>query len=142
MATIKKFEDLVVWQESRKLCVEIFILINIKPFSMDYALVNQINRSSGSVMDNIAEGYGRSGNREFIQYLAIAKGSCNEVLSQLYRAKDRDYIEEDKFELMSFQTQSLINQLGGLIHYLNKSEFKGTKFKESKVLYQTPNPKP
>lgn len=92
---IKKFEDLGVWQEARELCKEIFNLISEGDFSKDYALINQINRSSGSVMDNIAEGFGRSGNKEFIQYLSISKASCMEVKSQLYRALDRNYLKTE-----------------------------------------------
>ena len=86
---INKFEDLGVWQEARELCKEVYSLISEAEFSKDYALLNQINRSSGSVMDNIAEGFGRSGNKEFIQYLSVSKASCMEVKSQLYRALDR-----------------------------------------------------
>ena len=96
---IKKFEDLGVWQEARELCKEIFNLISEGDFSKDYALINQINRSSGSVMDNIAEGFGRSGNKEFIQYLSISKASCTEVKSQLYRALDRNYLKYLEYHL-------------------------------------------
>lgn len=134
---IKKFEDLGVWQEARELCKEIYMHISKTPFSNDYALVNQINRSSGSIMDNIAEGFERSGNREFIQFLTISKASCAEVKSQVYRAFDRQYLSESESEKLSAKTQSLINQLGGFIHYLKQSEFKGTKFKEPDLVYFT-----
>lgn len=133
---IRNFEDLEVWQNSRDLCKEVHHLIISPEFAKDFALVNQINRSSGSIMDNIAEGFGRTGNKEFIQFLSISKGSCGEVKSQLYRAMDRSYLDIKKGEeLLSF-TQSLMNQLGGFIHYLKQSEFKGSKFKEPKVIYQ------
>jgi len=137
---IKKFEDLGVWQEARDLCKVIYSLISEGNFSKDYALVNQINRSSGSVMDNIAEGFGRSGNKEFIQYLSISKASCTEVKSQLYRALDRQYIQTEKADEILSKTQSLINQLGGFIHYLKQSEYKGSKFKDTELVY-FPNPK-
>ena len=144
---IKKFEDLGVWQEARELCKEIFSQISEGSFSKDFALVNQINRSSGSVMDNIAEGFGRSGNKEFIQYLSISKASCTEVKSQLYRALDRNYLKTEKAEELNAKTQSLINQLGGFIHYLKQSEYKGSKFKDTDLVYfpnhesRIPNPK-
>ncbi len=134
---IKKFEDLGVWQEARELCKEIYTHIAKTPFSNDYALVNQINRSSGSIMDNIAEGFERSGNREFIQFLTISKASCAEVKSQVYRALDRQYLTTEKADEIITVTQSLINQLGGFIHYLKQSEFKGTKFKEPDLVYFT-----
>lgn len=134
---INKFEDLGVWQEARELCKEVYSLISEAEFSKDYALLNQINRSSGSVMDNIAEGFGRSGNKEFIQYLSVSKASCMEVKSQLYRALDRQYMKREKADELISKTQSLINQLGGFINYLKQSEFKGSKFKDTDLVYFT-----
>jgi four helix bundle protein len=134
---INKFEDLGVWQEARELCKEIYSLISEGEFSKDYALLNQINRYSGSVMDNIAEGFGRSGNKEFIQYLSVSKASCMEVKSQLYRALDRQYMKREKADELISKTQGLINQLGGFIHYLKQSEFKGSKFKDTDLVYFT-----
>ena len=134
---INKFEDLGVWQEARELCKEVYSLISEAEFSKDYALLNQINRSSGSVMDNIAEGFGRSGNKEFIQYLSVSKASCMGVKSQLYRALDRQYMKREKADELISKTQGLINQLGGFIHYLKQSEFKGSKFKDTDLVYFT-----
>lgn len=84
MSTIQNFEDLKVWQKSRVLCSEIFSMITSGSFAKDFALIDQINRSSGSVMDNIAEGFGRMGNREFVNFLTYAYGSALECKSQLY----------------------------------------------------------
>jgi four helix bundle protein len=132
---IKRFEDLGIWKEARELCVEVHSLISSYSFSSDYALINQLNRSSGSIMDNIAEGFGRSGNREFIQFLSISKASCYEVKSQLYRALDRHYLEVYEAEKLFAKIESISNQIGGFMKYLNQSEFKGSKFRESEIEY-------
>ena len=71
---IRGFEDLDCWKKSRELCARIYALTNLEPFVRDYSLKDQILRSSGSVMDNIAEGFGRGGNKEFVQFLFYAKG--------------------------------------------------------------------
>jgi len=97
MATIKRFEDISAWQKARELSKEIYAITKIGRFSKDYELKGQILKASGSIMDNIAEGFERGGKGEFIQFLGIAKGSCGEVRSQLYRALDREYIDKEKF---------------------------------------------
>jgi len=129
MSTIKKFEDLKVWQKARILCQKVFEITQQEPFSSNYKLKDQINGSSGSVMDNIAEGFGRQGNNEFINFLTIANGSAMEVKSQLYRALDRNYITKDKFEELSLQADEISKMIYGLIAYLGKSDFRGQKFK-------------
>lgn len=79
MGTIKCFEDLNVWQKARIFCRKIFRITNYELFSKDYRLKDQLRASSGSIMDNIAEGFERDGNKEFIQFLQIAKGSCGGI---------------------------------------------------------------
>ena len=129
MATIKYFEDLEIWKLSRVLCDDLFkVAVNTK-LQSDYKLYNQINGSSGSVMDNIAEGFERNGNKEFIQFLSIAKASCGETRSQLYRVYDRNYIIEQDFLKLKEQTIALSKMIGAFINYLQKSEFKGSKYK-------------
>src|ERR1035437_8165273 len=98
MSTIKTFEDLEIWKLARLLCQGVFEVTRHDPFSKDFGLKNQINNSSGSVMDNIAEGFEREGTKEFIQFLSIAKASCGECRSQLYRTLDRSYITTTEFE--------------------------------------------
>lgn len=129
MATFTKFEDIEAWQYSRDLAKQIFVICSDPPLSKDFALKNQILAASGSVMDNIAEGFGRGGRNEFVNFLSIASGSLNETKSQLYRALDRNYISEGKFiELFEIATQAG-NRIGKLSSYLNQTEHKGTKFK-------------
>lgn len=122
-----RFEDIEVWQKSRELCKRIFTLLNSEPFSKDYALINQINRSSSSIMDNIAEGFEKNNNKEFISFLFIAKGSAGEVRSQLYRAFDRPYITQEELESLKTEVEEISKQLGKFIDYLKKSEIKGYK---------------
>ena len=129
MSTIQKFEDMEVWQKARKLCNEIYPLTLKGTFERDFKLRDQINGSSGSVMDNIAEGYERDGKLELRQFLSISKGSCGEVRSQLYRALDRNHITIEEFDSLKLQSEQISKQLKGFIGYLNNSEFKGTKYK-------------
>ena len=92
---IKRFEDLPIFQQSRELCKEIYRLTDIEPWKWDKRFVQQIRASAGSIMDNIAEGYEREGNKEFINFLFIAKGSCGEVRSQIIRASDVGFIDNE-----------------------------------------------
>ncbi|SIS96410.1 four helix bundle protein [Chryseobacterium gambrini] len=129
MASVKRFEDLEIWQLSRALCKDIYDVIESTNLKNNFKLCNQIDSSSGSVMDNIAEGFERNGNREFIQFLSIAKASCGETRSQLYRVFDRNFISEEKFETLREQTEVLSRKIGSFIKYLNITDLKGTKYK-------------
>ena len=123
------FEELAVWKKSRILCREIFEITCRGNFLRDYKLKDQINAASGSIMDNIAEGFGRQGNSEFIQFLSIANGSAMEVRSQLYRALDRNYILQEKFDSLIAMVDEINKMLISFIAYLGKSDFRGQKFK-------------
>lgn len=127
MGSAKSFEELKVWQDAEQLDSKIFkIYITIK--HEDYALANQMNRCSGSIMDNIAEGFERNGNKEFIQYLSIAKGSCGELRSQLKRCLNRAYIKEEYYTELKSNCVEISKQISGLINYLKGSDFKGSKY--------------
>ena len=129
MTTWRSFEDIEVWQLAREFCKRIYEIMQYNGLKTDYALKDQLNRSSGSIMDNIAEGYDRGGTKEFINFLSVAKGSAGESRSQLYRVLDRNYISKDDHIELSEMTREITNKIGGLISYLKKSGYKGTKFK-------------
>lgn len=126
---IERFEDLDIWKEARELCLLIHSLTNQNPFSKDFRLKDQINGSSGSIMDNIAEGFERNGNKEFIQFLSVAKGSCGETRSQSYRAYDKKYITDEELNKLIDKTTSISKKISGFITYLRNSELKGSKYK-------------
>src|ERR1700752_1727506 len=130
MATIKRFEDLDVWQLARALNIKIVPLLEKLDKERNFDLKSQLDRSAGSVMDNISEGFERDGNREFIQFLAISKGSLGEVRSQLYRSLDRNFIEKEKHDLLQEECLTLATKIGKFITYLNNVEYRGNKFKK------------
>ncbi|MBP9927354.1 MAG: four helix bundle protein [Cyclobacteriaceae bacterium] len=136
MSKINSFEDLKVWQLARMLSKDIYLITQKDRFSKDFSLKDQINRSAGSTMDNIAEGFERGGNKEFVQFLYIAKGSCGELRSQLVRAVDRMYIDNDEFIKLNNEAIEISKQLSGFISYLKNSDLKGEKYiKEPKESY-------
>jgi len=129
MSVFKRFEEIISWQKARELNKLIGQHIDAGKFKRSYKLINQIESSAGSIMDNIAEGFERSGNKEFLQFLYIAKGSCGEFRSQLYRALDRSYLKTVEFEELYNMAMEIIILLQKLIIYLEQSDYKGVKYK-------------
>ena len=129
MATFQRFEDVIAWQKARILCKLINGYTLKSLFSRDFKLVSQIKGSSGSAMDNIAEGFERGGNKEFIQFLFISKGSAGETRSQLYRALDNEFISEEEFQKAYNLAEEVSKLVAGLINHLKSSEIKGDKYK-------------
>jgi four helix bundle protein len=127
MAKIEQFEDIEAWQDSRVLLSAIYGITRSSGFSKDFGLRDQIQRAEFSVMSNIAEGFERGSNKEFIQFLYIAKGSVGEVRSQLYASLDLGYIDKRVFNTASGQALSLSRKIASFIKYLNQSHFKGAK---------------
>jgi four helix bundle protein len=124
MATITKFEDLEIWKLVREQANEIYKLTQDGSFSKDSELKNQINKSSGSVMDNIAEGFERFTNKEFIKFLVISRGSNGEVRSQLYRVFDRKHISEDVLKIRLDFSVVIGNKIKAFLDYLQSSNYK------------------
>ena len=127
MATFTKFEDIIAWQKARELCKIINSYTLHVQFSRAFKLVSQIKSSSGSAMDNISEGFERGGNKEFIQFLFIAKGSVGETRSQLYRALDNKLIAKEEFQIAYNLADKVGKLIRGLISHLKNSELKGDK---------------
>lgn len=127
---VRYFEDLEVWRESRRLTDQIYSITKDAKFSKDFSLKEQIRKATVSILSNIAEGFERGGNREFIQFLYIAKGSCGEVRAQLYVALDQRYLTRERFDELIRSFKRLSVMISNLIDYLKNSHMKGEKFKK------------
>ena len=130
MPEIKQFEDLDVWQKARELTRLIYQISSDPMFAKDFGLKDQIRRSSVSILSNISEGFERGGNKEFIQFLSYAKGSCGELRAQLYVTLDQQYIDKDDFKNISDKALDLSRMISGFIKYLRNSPLKGNKYKK------------
>jgi four helix bundle protein len=128
MALVEKFYELEVWKLSRELENRIYLLSKRTSLSSDFALKDQMNKSTGSIMDNIAEGFGRTGRVEFIQFLSISRGSACELQSQLIRSKDRGYISEVEFDECFQLANFIVGKIVNLMKHLNNTKMKGAKF--------------
>ena len=111
---MKKFEDIIGWQHARVLCEKIYTLVKRDPFCQDFALRNQITRASGSIMHNVAEGFGNESSAEFSRFLVYSIRSCSEVQSQLYIALDQNYLSQEEFNDLYALAEETRKTISGL----------------------------
>ncbi|NQT25674.1 four helix bundle protein [candidate division KSB1 bacterium] len=129
MATYHTFTELDIWKKARDLNKQIYALSANGLFAKDFCLQKQIRRASISIMSNIAEGFERDGNKEFLQYLSVSKGSLGEVMSQLYIAFDLTYIDKQSLNDLMDMSKELSKRIGGFMKYLKQTPLKGNKYK-------------
>ncbi len=128
MVKITRFEDIESWKKARTLTKEIYQTTAAGKFVNDFGLKDQIRRASVSILSNMAEGFERGGDKEFVQFLAIAKGSCGEVRAQLYVALDQGYIPTEVFDRLLTNANEVGQLLSGFIRYLKGSTLRGNKY--------------
>jgi four helix bundle protein len=124
MATILKFEDIVAWQKALELSDLIYEYSNKDKFSKDFGLRDQMRRASVSVVSNIAEGFEREGNNQFIYFLLVAKASAGELRAQLYVARNQKYITIEEFEKLNNKVLEVSKTISGFISYLRTQKKK------------------
>src|SRR4030095_100756 len=129
MATIQSFEEIESWKKAREICKILGKFIDEGRFKNSYRLIHQIEGSSGSIMDNIAEGCERGTKGEFITFLGYAKGSCGELRSQLYRALDRKFITQEEFAMLKEHALQASGLVQNFISYLQRSQIQGIRKK-------------
>ncbi len=140
MPTIQRFEDLRIWLESRELVQQVYQLTAKLPRQESFGLSSQMRRAAVSVMSNIAEGFERGSNTEFIQFLFIARSSSGELRSQCYVASDLKYGTEAEIQNIRDRCERLSRRIQALVEYLKSSEIKGQKFHETKAIYEIQEP--
>ena len=130
MAVVRDFEELAIFQKARELSKKIYPITQRGEFKYDTRFVQQIRAAAGSIMDNIAEGFERTGNKEFLNFLYIAKGSCGEVRSQLIRANDLGYMTKEEYDELYTECRKLSAGIMNFIKEIRASEYAGAKYKE------------
>ena len=130
MSVVRDFEELAIFQKARELSKKIYPITQRGEFKYDTRFVQQIRASAGSIMDNIAEGFERTGNKEFLNFLYIAKGSCGEVRSQLIRANDLGYMTKEEYDELYTECRKLSAGIMNFIKEIRTSEYAGAKYKE------------
>ena len=129
MAAVRDFEELVIFQKARELSAKIYPITKQGEFKYDTRFVQQIRAAAGSIMDNIAEGFERAGNKEFLNFLYIAKGSCGEVRSQLIRANDVGYLTQEEYNELYTDCRKLSAAIMNFIKEIRGSDLSGAKYK-------------
>jgi four helix bundle protein len=130
MSVVRDFEELAIFQKARELSKKIYPITQRGEFKYDTRFVQQIRAAVGSIMDNIAEGFERTGNKEFLNFLYIAKGSCGEVRSQLIRANDLGYMTKEEYDELYTECRKLSAGIMNFIKEIRTSEYAGAKYKE------------
>ena len=130
MAAVRDFEELAIFQKARELSAKIYPVTRRGEFKYDSRFVQQIRAAAGSIMDNIAEGFERGGNKEFLNFLYIAKGSCGEVRSQLIRANDVGYLTPEEYNELYTECRKLSAGIMNFIKEIKASDITGAKYKE------------
>ena len=130
MSAVRDFEELAIFQKARELSKKIYPVTNKEGFKSDFRFVQQIRAAAGSIMDNIAEGFERGGNKEFLNFLYIAKGSCGEVRSQLIRANDIGYLTSQEYDELYSECRKLSAGIMNFIKEIKASDITGAKYKE------------
>ena len=128
MATINRFEDLIAWQKARELAAAVYAASRKGAFAKDFSLADQIRRAAVSIGSNIAEGFDRGNNKEFITFLGIAKGSAAEVRSQLYTAFDVGHLSDCEFEGLKSMSEETAKVINGLLTTLRNSTIAGARY--------------
>lgn len=128
MAAVKDFEELAIFQKAREISKKIYPITQRGEFKNDFRFVQQIRAAVGSIMDNIAEGFERTGNKEFLNFLYIAKGSCGEVRSQLMRANDIGYLTPEEYDELYTECRKLSAGIMNFIKEIKASEKVGAKY--------------
>ena len=134
---IKNFEELEIWKDARALTRAIYQLTRDPKFAKDFGLRDQIRRAAVSVTSNIAEGFERGGNQEFIQFLYVAKGSCGEIRSQLYIVMDQGYVDQKLIDALLMSLKRLSVMIKHLIDHLKQSGMRGSKYSHSTTLHRS-----
>jgi four helix bundle protein len=124
----KHFENLLIFQQAKKIALQVYRLTREKPFANDFGLKSQVQRASVSVLSNIVEGYERGSNTEFIHFLFIAKGSCGEMRAQMILAFELEYLDGNSFEEITTNCRILSAMIVRLINHLKKSNYRGPKY--------------
>lgn len=128
---VANFEDLRIWQMASDLCVKIYRITRDGEFKYDNRFVQQMRSSSGSIMDNIAEGFERQGNKEFKNFLFIAKGSAGETRSQIIRAHNVGFIDNETYSELYNDCIRLSSSINSFIQSLKNTDYKGTRYNDS-----------
>jgi len=129
MARIERFEDIEAWQVAREITRAVYHFSGQGGFARDFSLKDQMRRASVSIGSNIAEGFERGGDKEFIQFLSNSKGSCGEVRSQLYVALDQRYVTKNEFDALYEKTVQGSRLISGFMCYLRESTYRGNKYR-------------